>query len=178
MRKRGEYQGFVEDTLRVMESSLPKARGATTPKQRAKVFYTKVRARNLRTAVRYITDREGGGVLAPDEIDGKSGIDALRDKHPPMREHGESAKHTYDITPSLIDLDITEDTVESVASKISGSAGLSGMDSVQLKHLLLQHGGASKKLRQVVAKFARWFANTYSSSLSAAYRALMWGWPV
>ena len=155
MRKRGEYQGFVEDTLRVMESSLPKARGATTPKQRAKVFYTKVRARNLRTAVRYITDREGGGVLAPDEIDGKSGIDALlRDKHPAMRVPGEAVMHTYycyDTTPSLIDLDITKDTVESFASKNSASAGLSGMDSVQLKHHLLQHVGASKTLRQVVA---------------------------
>ena len=27
---------------------------------------------------------------------------------------------------------------------MSGSAGLSGMDAVQLKHLLLKHGGASK----------------------------------
>ena len=80
---------------------------------------------------------------------GKTVIDALRDKHPPMREPGEAAMHTYNTTPSLMDLDITEDAVESVASKISGSASLSGMDAVQLKHLLLQHGGASKRIRQL-----------------------------
>ena len=77
------------------------------------MFDTKeLRGGNLRAAVRYITDRE------PDEIDDKSGksvIDALRDKHPPMREPGEAAiMHTYDTTPSLIDFDITKDTVESV----------------------------------------------------------------
>ena len=77
-----------------MESSLSKARGATAPEQRAKVFDAKVKGGNLRTSVHYITDREGGGVLAPDEIDDKSGtplIDVLRDKHPPMREPGEAA---------------------------------------------------------------------------------------
>ena len=81
---------------------------------------------NLRAAVRNITDREGSGLLVPDEIDDKSGetvIDALRDKHPPMREPGEAAMHPYDTTPSLMDLGFTEDTVESVASKISGIAG-------------------------------------------------------
>ena len=56
--------------------------------------------------------------------------------------------------------------------KISGSAGLSGMDAVQLKHLLLKHGGDSKTLRQVVAKFARWMANTHPPW--TAYRALIW----
>ena len=91
-----------------------------------------------------------------------------------MREPGEAAMYTYDTTPILIDLDITGDTVESDASKISHSADLSEMDSVQLKHLLhllLQHGGASKILRQVVAKFARWMANTHPPW--AVYRALM-----
>jgi len=46
------------------------------------------------------------------------------------------------------------------------------MDAVQLKHLLLKHGGASKKLRQAVAKFAYWVANTRPPW--AAYRALIW----
>ena len=87
MWKRGEYQCIVEDTLRAMKSSLSTARGATTSEQQAKVFDAKVKGGNIRAAVRYITDREGGGVLAPDEIDDKSGktvINALRDKHPPM----------------------------------------------------------------------------------------------
>ena len=74
-----------------------------------------------------------------------------------MREDSDqsSAIHTYDTTQSLIDLDFTEDTVESLASKISASTDLSGMDPVQLKHLLLQHGGTSETLCQVVAAFSR-----------------------
>ena len=123
--------------------------------------------------VTYITDREGGGVLEPEKIDDKSGktvINALRNNHPPMREPGKAAMHTYDTTPSLIDIDSTEDTVESIASKLSDSAGLRGTDSVQLKNLLLQHGGARRPLRQaVVAKFAHWMADTHAPW--AAYRA-------
>jgi len=65
-----------------MESSLSKARGASTPEQRAKVLDNKVQGGNRRAVVRYITDREGDGVLEPEEIDDKSGkyyvVDALR----------------------------------------------------------------------------------------------------
>ena len=173
--KSKQYTVLVEDTIRSMEASLSKARGSTTPAQRAKAFDAKVKRGKLRSAVRYITDREGGGVLYPQDIDDKSGktvIDALRDKHPPMREPGAAAMPTFDTTPCLVDLDITEGTVEAVASKLSGSAGLGGMDSVALKHILLQHGGASKILRQTVAKFARWMSNSYPPW--AAYRALQW----
>jgi len=62
-------QCLVEDTLRTTESSLSKSRGDTTPEQRAKVFDAKVKGGNLRAAAHYITGRECGGVLEPDEID-------------------------------------------------------------------------------------------------------------
>ena len=43
-----------------------------------------------------------------------------------MREHGTAAMPTFDTTPCLDDLDITDGTVEVVASKLSGSASALG----------------------------------------------------
>ena len=172
--KEGKFSCLVDDTALTLEASLSKARGNTTPEHRAKVFDSRVKRGKLRSAVRYITDREGGGVLSPNDIDEKSGskvIDVLKTKHPEMREPGPSALKSYENLPSLMPLHISEETVEAVASKLSGSAGLSGMDSSSLKSILLQHGGASKQLRLSVAKFVRWMSNDYPPW--AAYRALM-----
>ena len=79
----------------------------------------------------------------------------------------------YNSTPCLVPSLITEDVVQEVASKLSGSAGLGGVDSIQLKHLLLKHGKASSKLQKAVANFTGSMAN--ESSPWAAIRALMSG---
>ena len=67
---------------------MSKARGTTTPEQRTKTFHAKVLRGNLRGAVRYITEREQGGVLFPTDIDEKTGkpvLDSLKEKHPRNR---------------------------------------------------------------------------------------------
>jgi mevalonate pyrophosphate decarboxylase len=57
-----------------------------------------------------------------------------------MRDLGLAAMNDYDEVPDFIDLDITSEHVENVAKKMSGSASLSGFDSLALKNVLLMHG--------------------------------------
>ena len=122
----------------------------------------KLNGGNLTKAVRFLTDRKGGKVLLPDDIDEKSGNTvkkALFQKHPKLRSLDADALHDYKSTPALQSVTITEDVVEKVAGKLSGSAGLVNFDSMAMRNLLLQHGSASKKLRNAFAKFATWLAN-------------------
>jgi hypothetical protein len=83
--EKGQFTMLVEDILRSMEAHLTHKQGSTTPEQRTKTFHQKVLRSNLRGAVRYLTEREKGGILYPDDIDEKSGNtvqSVLESKHP------------------------------------------------------------------------------------------------
>ena len=70
----------------------------------------------------------------------------LLEKHPPLRDISPSFLEDYDSVPEFPDIIITDENVESVARKLSGSAGLVNFDSIMMRNLLLQHGQASAKL--------------------------------
>jgi uncharacterized protein YsxB (DUF464 family) len=151
--------GTTEQALKARQS---KARGNTTTAQRAKSFNSKIMRGELRSALHYISDTECGGLLYPDDLDQKTQMsvgEVLLDKHPPMRDPGPAAMKDYDEVPDFIDLDITSEHVENIAKKMSGSAGLSGFDSLALKNVLLMQGQASQRLRVVIAQFSQWLSN-------------------
>ena len=55
----------------------------------ARAFNSRLLSGRIRSAVRNLTNRDGGGVLQPQDLCTKSGcpvLDVLREKHPPMRE--------------------------------------------------------------------------------------------
>jgi hypothetical protein len=115
-----------------MESRLALKQGSTTPEQRTKTFHQKVLRGNIRGAVRYLTEREKGGILYPDDTDEKSGtsvISVLESKHPDARIPDADAMPAYPTLPDFVDLDITEDSIEIVARCLSGGAGLGGTDA-------------------------------------------------
>ena len=58
-------------------------------------------------------------------------------------------------------LDITAETIEKVASNLSGAAGPSGTNAVDLSNWLLRHGAKSQMLRHELAALARWIANDH-----------------
>ena len=66
---------------------------------------------------------------------------------------------------------ITQDDVEAVSSRLSGAAGPGGTDAVELSNWLLRFGRESEALREEMAAWTNWLANT--SPPWAAYRALM-----
>ncbi len=112
----------------------------------------------------------------PSDIDEKTGdsvATVLESKHPNARVPDFSSFPLYPNTPDFVDLAITEDSVEKVAGRLSGSAGLGGTDAYALSHWLLKFGTASCKLRVALAGLSAWLANGFPPW--AAYRALMAG---
>ena len=106
---------LVEDTERTMEADLSTKRGDTTDERRRHIFNQKVLRGDLRGAVHYITEREKGGVLMPDDVDETTGdtvFSVLKSKHPDARTPDSTHLPSYKETPELIDLDITVEVVE------------------------------------------------------------------
>ena len=120
---------------------------------RVKTHHSLVLRGKLRTAVWWITERETGGVLQPGYRCTKTGyrvMKVLRTKHPEAQTPTAASLDSYPgRSPELTPVDITEDTVTTVAGRISGGAGLGGTDSVSLQHWLLQFGEASAELRLI-----------------------------
>ena len=120
----------------------------------------------VRSAVRLLTDRLGGGVLDPGaNVEGagsppqRTVLDVLQEKHPPQKEADPRAFAQCDDLPLLEDVDITSSHVEQVARRLFGSAGPSGTDSDQWRSFLLRYGNSSSRLREAVAASTRLHAN-------------------
>ena len=174
--KADKHKALVETTERLMLDAMSNSQGGTTQEERLKKYNQLMLLGNPRAAVRYLTDREGGGVLEPHTSSGKDDQtveEALQSKHPETRKPGEEAFQLYDNLPELLNLDLNEKTVETVARRLGGGAGLGGVNSTFLKQVLLRHGNASRRLRKTMANFAEWMANSYPPW--AAYRALRMG---
>jgi hypothetical protein len=78
---------LVRDTERDhMQTFLSTKQGTATPEQREKIFQPEDAAsEDVRGAVRYLPERERGGVLMHTDIDAKSGdtvAEVLLSKHP------------------------------------------------------------------------------------------------
>ena len=134
----GKYAMLFGDTLRSCEEYLTAARREETAEHRAQTYHSLVLRGKLRSAVRWITERETGGVLHPGDQCNKTGyrvLEVLRAKHPEARTPTAACLTSYTgCPPELTLVDITNDTVTAVAGRLSGGAGPGGTDSVSLQH--------------------------------------------
>ena len=109
----------------------------------------------MKQAIRWTTNREGGGCLLPDDQYRKTGrpvAEVLRYKHPDTRftsmEHPTCAAfEEYEEVPEMVPLDFTEDDITLVVSKISGAAGALGAEAIELRNWLLHLGCTSEDCR-------------------------------
>jgi hypothetical protein len=174
----GFHAALVDDT-EAEATGRPAPARAPDGETQARNYNARVLSGRLRAAVRNLTRREGGGVLDPDSLDSKTGrpvLEVLHSKHPAMRtpedeDIGEAVFEEYPNTPTPIPLDITAETVEAVATKMSGAAGPGGTDAVALQNWLLRFGSESERLRQELADWTKWLATDHPPW--AAYRAMM-----
>ena len=133
----------------------------------------------LTQAVCWVTGREGGGCLLPDDQCNKTRrpvAEVLWEKHPemhvpPVKNPTCAAFEEYWEVPETVPLDFTEDEIMCFVSKISGAASTLGPEATELRNLLPRFECASDELRVVVARLADWMANFYPPW--AVYRALM-----
>jgi len=179
---RGCHAALVDDTE---AEALSRVGTGPEPDEeiQARTFNARVLSSRLRSAVRALTNREGGGVLRPDDACTKSGspvLSVLQDKHPELHDppiadsDTEGAfKHYEGGAPATIPIIISIDTVERVAAKLSGAAGLGGTDAVDLWNWLLCFGTESEAFREEMASWTNWLAN--ETPPWPAYHALMAG---
>ena len=114
-----------------------------------KVFTKLMLQGNVRAAVRWITERAGGGVLKSSDSTTvnhtvMSVVDALQLKHPEPQIPPESVLPCCDGLPYLEDSEITAAHVRTVACRLQGGAGPGGCDSRHWKDVLLRFGSATR----------------------------------
>ena len=174
----GHFKALVDNTEGEVLSRHPSSRPPDEEAQ-ARSFNARVLSGRLRSAVRSLTNRSGGGVRQPDDLCSKSGRpvwQVLQEKHPDLRdpasvEEADGAFEPYPDLPAPVPVCITQDDVEAISSRLSGAAGPGGTDAVDLANWLLRFGRESEALREEMAAWTNWLANT--SPPWAAYRAMM-----
>ena len=127
---------------------------------RAQTYHSLVLHVKLLTAVRWIIEREMGGVLQPGDWCTKTGdqvMELLRTKHPETRTLTAASLDSYPgRPPELTPVDITKDMVTAVVGRLLGGAGPGGTDSVYLQHWLMRFDAASAELRLIFGDFVEW----------------------
>ena len=168
---------LVEDTLRSYEDYPTVSYREETAEHRSQTYHSMVFRSKLRMAVRWITERETGGVTQPGDRCTKTGdrvMEVLRTKHPEARTPTAARlDHYKGRPPELTPVDITKETVTAVSGRLSGGAGPGGTESVSLQHWLLLFVATTAELRLIVGDFVEWLGN--GRPPWTAYRALMSG---
>ena len=163
--------------LRTCAQYLTAAHREESEEHRAQNFHSLVLQGKLRTAVRWITDRETGGVLQPAERYTNTGervMEVLHTKHLEALPPTVASLDLYPDCPlEIVLVDITNNTLTSVVGRLSGGDGPGGTDSVRLQNWLLRFGAASGELRLIVTYFTEWLSNGQPTWY--AYRAIMSG---
>ena len=172
--KDGKFDMLVQTAERDMKANMTNLRGNMTDAKIHKIFDDMMKRGKIRQAARFVTQRLSGGVMMPDDIDEKSGnpvSEVLHSKHPAAKTP--DYLPAFDKCPEFVDLDITEDTVSKTARQLKGAAGTGGTDSETIASWLLKFGTYSQRLRNAIARLAKWLSN--DNPPWAAYRALMAG---
>ena len=120
---------------------------------------------NVRAAVRWLTERSGGGVLKPSDtatIGGTSMtvLEVLGLKHPDPCTPPDWVLPSMDNLPYFEDSEITGSHILSIAHQLQGGAGPGGCDASHWRDVLLRYGTSSAHLRDSVAGLCRRLCNS------------------
>ena len=121
----------------------------------------------LRQAMRWVSNRDGRGVLHPDDVDSKSGktvVEVLESKHPAcmiskLGEEGWASFEKYDERLNSVLVDCDQEIVQRVADRMKGGAGPTSVDAQAMSHMLLKFGNNSQALREEMASWVERLGN-------------------
>ena len=127
----------------------------------ARRYHSMVIEGKLREAVRWVTNRDGGGVLHPDDVDQKSGktvAEVLESKHPAcmipdLGQEGWASFEEYEERLNSVPVDCDQEIVQRVADRMKGGAGPSSVDAQAMSQMLLKFGKNSQVLREEMASW-------------------------
>ena len=179
--RQGKFDALIQDITNTSLANAGYRSASNDAETTARKYHSAVLDGRLRAAVRGLTSSDTGGVLGPNDAFTKTGRpvrDVLAEKYPPLRipnlsDPDNMAFADYGEAPDVIPIDCPIGDVERVARQLHGSAGCSGVDAEHLKNQLLKHGKASAELREELAEWALWLANT--APPWASYRAMRQG---
>ena len=140
---------------------------------KARRYDALMREGKIRSAVRMLTERDGGSLYGPDDLDTKTGEpvwDVLQAKHPDGVVPPARNFDAYAEVPEPLVINCWEEDVAVIASRLNGAAGPCGVDSQTLMVWLLRYGEHSTRLREELAEWVVMLANEAPSY--ATYRAL------
>ncbi len=175
----GHYNALMQDIIGEAMRGAGSSQGTADEDIIARKYNSMVLNGKLHAAVCFATNRGGGGVLLPQDSCTKTGrpvMEVLHLQHPNTRIPDLEDPHCiafkqYNEVPVEIPMDCTTEDLETLALRMSGSAGPSSFDAVMLRNCLLRYGRASGELRQELAAWVEWLSN--ESPPWAAYCALM-----
>ena len=130
-----------------------------------KVFTRLMLEGNVRAAVRWLTERSGGGVLKPSDtatIGGTSMtvLEVLGLKHPDPCTPPDWVLASMDNLPYFEDSEITGSHILSITHQLQGGAGPGGCDASHWRDVLLRYGTSSAHLCDSVAGLCRHLCNS------------------
>eukprot|EP00957_Ditylum_brightwellii_P091893 6996885-Ditylum_brightwellii.AAC.1 len=131
--EKGDYLALVEDTVKANKMQQSNVQQKESLEHIHCVYICMLLQGKLQQAVHWITGRDKGGLLQPTDVGSKTGKSVskvLLSKHPAQSQPPESALEEYGTLPALIDINVTEDVVQSIVSKMQGAAGLGIADSI------------------------------------------------
>ena len=127
----------------------------------SKVFASLMMKGNVRSAMRWLSERARGGVLDPmQEL--KKGLivlETLKSKHPEPHKSHLSSRLQLPVLRDFEDIIISSPSIEKTIRSLQGSSGASGTDSEHWQTLFLRHGAHSSHLRDEVATLATKICN-------------------
>ena len=137
--------------------------------RKAKIFAKLVFEGKIHSALRYLSDNHGGGVLSLDErvnsAENRSVRDVLRDKHPPKRAASREALVSNTDTPPevhpVLFERLTGASIRSAALRTVGSAGPSGIDAAGWRRICCSFHKESNDLCAAIATFAKRICTTF-----------------
>ena len=174
----GDIEGLLREG-RTIQNSLPKNSGAQSAQvyeeRRARTFSKLIFEGKLHAALRYLSDNSNSGLLALDELCGDDNVrHILAEKHPAARPVDDDAlvlpeeRAGSEVHPVLFQ-QITGEKIRSIALRVKGAAGPSGVDAAGWRRILVSFHRESKNLCAAIAAFARRLCTDYldPSSLRA-----------
>ena len=122
----------------------------------ARKFHSMMIEGEMRQAVPWVTTRDDGGVVHPDDVDAKIGktvVEMLESKHPScmipqLGKEGWASFEDYDEQLNSVLVYYDQEIVQNVADKMQGGAGPPTVDAHAMSSWRLKFGKNSQLLRE------------------------------